>query len=399
MMNKGLSKLHPYPFERLAELKQGNKPPINKPAIDLSIGEPKHATPEFILGELTAQLNKTAVYPSTIGCDELRQCIVDWLVNRFRLPVQSLSANSNVLPVNGTREAIFSFAQCIIDNNEKIPVVVTPNPFYQIYEGAALLAGAEPVYANCEESNNFLPDIDSISSRIWERCQLLYLCSPGNPTGKIIDKDSIKQLLNLAEKYDFVIASDECYSEIYLDESNPPIGLLQAASELGNTDYERCIVFHSLSKRSNAPGLRSGFVAGNEKLIREYLRYRTYHGCAMPLYTQAASILAWQDEAHVINNRMLYREKFDAVMNILDPVMHLKAPEASFYLWPETPTADTDFVRGLYNSQNVTVLPGSYLSRSSGGINPGERRIRIALVAPLADCVEAAQRISEYVVH
>lgn len=395
-MNSGLNKLHPYPFEILAQLKLDVSPADNKSPIDLSIGEPKHATPEFILDEIKNNLNKTAVYPTTRGSDELRQAITDWLIKRFHLSKNSLNADNHVLPVNGTREAIFAFAQCIIDNRINNPVVITPNPFYQIYEGAALLAGAEPVYVNCLESNNFSPDFEPVSSEMWNRCQLLYLCSPGNPTGAVIDQATIEKLIALADQHDFIIAADECYSEIYFDEENPPLGLLQAATNLGRDDYKRCIVFHSLSKRSNVPGLRSGFIAGDQTLIQSFLRYRTYHGCAMPLYTQAASILAWQDESHVIKNRALYREKFDTVLRILQPVMNVQQPEASFYLWPEVPINDTNFARELYKTQNITVLPGSFLSRPVNDINPGENRLRIALVAPHEECTEAAERICDH---
>jgi len=395
-MNQGLARLHPYPFEKLARLKQGVSPPENKLPIDLSIGEPKHATPEFILDEIKRHLQSAAIYPKTRGNDELRQAISDWLVKRFKLPKGSISADKHILPVNGTREAIFAFAQCVIDHHAASPVVISPNPFYQIYEGAALLAGAEPVYVNCMETNNFIPDLDSVSPHTWKRCRLLYLCSPGNPTGAVINRETIARLLELADRYNFIIACDECYSEIYFNEEQPPHGLLQVSAELGRDDYRRCIVFHSLSKRSNVPGMRSGFIAGDQDLIQAFLRYRTYHGCVMPLYIQAASILAWRDETHVMQNRKMYREKFDAVLDILQSALKVKRPQAGFYLWPETPGTDTDFARGLYSSQNVTVLPGSFLSRTSNNINPGERRVRIALVASLDECVEAARRICEY---
>ncbi len=396
-MNSGLNKLQPYPFEKLARLKHGVSPPENKFAIDLSLGEPKHETPEFILDEIKKHLGKTANYPTTRGSDELRQSITDWLISRFNLPQHSLDANKNILPVNGTREALFAFAQCIINNQSKTPVVVLPNPFYQIYEGAAFLAGAEPVYVNCLASNDFCPDFDAVSTEIWDRCQLLYLCSPGNPTGTVINQTTYELLFDLAEKHDFIIAADECYSEIYFDEETPPVGLLQAAAKYGMNNYERCIVFHSLSKRSNVPGLRSGFVAGEANLIQNFLQYRTYHGCAMPLYTQAASILAWQDESHVMENRKLYKDKFVAVLDILQPTMDVKQPQAGFYLWPKLPITDTDFARDLYKTQNITVLPGSFLSRPVNDINPGENRLRIALVAPMAECIEAANRICNFI--
>ncbi|MCK5433405.1 MAG: succinyldiaminopimelate transaminase [Gammaproteobacteria bacterium] len=402
-MNPGLEKLHTYPFEKLVQLKQETSVVTDAEHIDLSIGEPKHTTPELILNELQKQLPKAASYPTTRGIDALRQAIAEWLIRRFKLPEGSIAADRNILPVNGTREALFAFAQCVIDSTGKqakkneVPAVITPNPFYQIYEGAALLAQAEPYYVNCVEANGFLPDFDSIPENIWQRCQLIYLCSPGNPTGAVLGQEAIEKLLILADKYDFVIAADECYSEIYLDENSPPVGLLQVSADLGRDDYKRCMVFHSLSKRSNVPGMRSGFVAGDADLIQAFLRYRTYHGCSMPLYTQMASIVAWKDEAHVRDNRHMYRQKFDAVLNILKPVMNVTRPDASFYLWPETPLSDTEFAAGLYSQQNITVLPGSFLSRSIDAGNPGENRIRIALVAEIDQCIEAAERMCEFI--
>jgi N-succinyldiaminopimelate aminotransferase len=397
-MNPGIEKLHSYPFEKLARLKQETSVTTDAPHIDLSIGEPKHTTPQLILDELQIQLPSAASYPTTRGIDALRQTIANWLVKRFKLPDGSITADQNVLPVNGTREALFSFAQCVIDSKSNhAPVVISPNPFYQIYEGAALLAQAEPYYINCVEENGFLPDFDDVPEDIWQRCQLVYLCSPGNPTGAVMDQDTLGKLLSLADKYDFVIAADECYSEIYLDEDAPPVGLLQAAANLGRNDYKRCVVFHSLSKRSNVPGMRSGFVAGDSELIQTFLRYRTYHGCSMPLYTQMASIVAWQDEVHVVANRDLYRQKFDAVLGILKPTMNITRPDASFYLWPETPMSDTEFAAGLYSQQNITVLPGSFLSRSIAAGNPGKNRIRVALVAKIDQCIEAAERMCEYI--
>ena len=401
-MNPGLEKLHPYPFEKLTQLKQTivqeTSVITDKAHIDLSIGEPKHTTPKLILDELQKQLPRAASYPTTRGIDELRQAIADWLVKRFKLSEGSITAEQNVLPVNGTREALFAFAQCVINSKtHETPVVISPNPFYQIYEGAALLASAEPYYINCVEENGFLPDFDAVPEDIWQRCQLVYLCSPGNPTGAVLGQDAIEKLLNLADKHDFIIAADECYSEIYFDEASPPIGLLQAAANLGRDDYKRCVVFHSLSKRSNVPGMRSGFIAGDAELIQTFLRYRTYHGCSMPIYTQMASIVAWQDEAHVQANRELYRQKFDAVLDILKPVMNVTRPDASFYLWPETPISDTEFAAGLYSQQNITVLPGSFLSRSIAAGNPGENRIRVALVAEIDQCIEAANRICTFI--
>ena len=371
--------------------------PIDKTAIDLSIGEPKHVTPSFILDALIENLGSSNIYPVTRGSDELRTTISNWLIQRFNLPSDSIHADKHILPVNGTREAIFAFAQFAIDHRQKNPAVIIPNPFYQIYEGAAILADAEPVYVNCESKNNFLPDFDSITPGTWKRCQLLYLCSPGNPTGAVIDQATLIELLDLADKYNFIIAADECYSELYFDEDHPPVGLLQAAANSGRVEYTRCIVFHSLSKRSNVPGIRSGFVAGDSNLISQFLRYRTYHGCAMPIFIQSASIAAWQDEVHVMQNRSLYREKFSKVLGMLSPVMEVNQPQGGFYLWPKTPIADTDFALGLFSSQNITVLPGSFISRDTNNANPGQNRLRIALVPPLNECVTAAERICEYI--
>ena len=311
---------------------------------------------------------------------------------RFALPANSLDAERHVLPVNGTREALFAFAQCAIDRRQPARVLM-PNPFYQIYEGAALLAGAMPYFLNTTADSGLAPNFEAVPEQVWQECQLLYLCTPGNPTGAVIDQETLQHLIGLAEKYDFIIASDECYSEIYFDEDEPPVGLLQAAAAMGNDDYRRCIVFHSLSKRSNLPGMRSGFVAGDAGIIRDFFRYRTYHGCSMAPYAQAASIKAWGDEQHVQENRRYYQQKFAAVLDILTPVMDISRPDAGFYLWPRTPVDDTVFARELYARHNVTVLPGSYLSRVAHGGNPGSFHVRIALVAELDECVDAATRI------
>ncbi len=396
-MNPALSSLHPYPFEKLARLRAGLVPPAGLPLIDMSIGEPKHATPTIISENLIAHLHTTASYPTTRGTDALREGITAWLTRRFQLPADSLGADRHVLPVNGTREALFAIAQCLIDDRETRPVVIMPNPFYQIYEGAALLAGAEPWYVPCPRENGFLPDYASVPEAVWARCQLLYLCSPGNPTGAVLDQATYAYLLQQADRHGFVIAADECYSEIYADEGQPPLGLLQAAARLGRVDYRRCLVFHSLSKRSNAPGIRSGFVAGDASILEDFLRYRTYHGCTMPLYTQSASTAAWADEGHVRDNRAQYRDKFAAVLDILAPVLPVSAPAAGFYLWPQTPNPDPDFAAGLYSEQHVSVLPGSFLGREVAGHNPGARHVRIALVAPYEDCIEAARRIVSYI--
>jgi len=395
-MNPNLKNLKPYPFERLKELKAGITPQTDKHHIALSIGEPKHAPPQFVYDELTAQQSKIGAYPPTQGIDELRSSIATWLINRFQLDASSIDPQRHILPVSGTREALFAIAQVVVDRKTD-PIIVMPNPFYQIYEGAALLAGAQPWFQNTTKENGFLPDFDAVPESVWSRCQLIYICSPGNPTGAVIDAATLTRLLALAEKYDFLIASDECYSEIYIDETKPPVGLLQVAQQIGIKDFKRCIVFHSLSKRSNVPGIRSGFVAGDPHFLETFLLYRTYHGCGTPTFIQYASKLAWQDESHVIENRKLYREKFSAVLEILQPLLQVSQPEAGFYLWPKTPINDTVFARDLFAQQNVTVLPGSYISREAHGLNPGESYVRMALVATLEECIDAAKRIREYV--
>ena len=396
-MNPNLSQLQPYPFERLAKLFRGITAPQGLQPIALSIGEPRHATPAFITEEVITHLHGLSRYPLTSGIAELREAITQWLTTRFSLPATSLDPERHVLPVNGTREALFAFAQCVIDPRDQ-PLVIMPNPFYQIYEGAALLAGATPWFTNTTRASGFLPDFEAVPASTWERCQLLYICTPGNPTGAVIPTETLQRLIELADTHDFIIASDECYSEIYMDDASPPVGLLQAAAEMGRDDYRRCVVFHSLSKRSNAPGLRSGFVAGDAAVMKQFLRYRTYHGCAMPPATQMESIRAWQDETHVADNRHLYTHKFRVALDILGPVLDVGAPDAGFYLWAHTPWADTDFARELYAQQHVSVLPGSYLSRTSDGINPGSDYVRMALVAPVEDCIEAAERIKSYIV-
>ncbi len=395
-MNPDLDRLQPYPFEKLNRLKAGVEPPPGLPHIALSIGEPKHAAPAFVTETLVGHLQGFASYPLTKGRVELRSAIGAWLEERFRLPAGSVDPERQVLPVAGTREALFAFAQAVVDPTRD-PLVLLPNPFYQIYEGAALLAGAECRFLNTTAGNGFIPDFDGVSEAEWRRCQLLYICSPGNPTGAVLPLEQLQTLLDLADRYDFIIAADECYSEIYFDEDAPPPGLLQAAAAMGRTDWGRCVVFHSLSKRSNLPGLRSGFVAGDARVLERFLLYRTYQGCALPPPTQAASVAAWQDEAHVRENRDLYRGKFDAVLGILAPAMEVERPAAGFYLWAETPIGDTEFARRLYAEQNVTVLPGSYLSREADGINPGANRVRMALVAEPEECIEAARRIRAFV--
>jgi len=395
-MNPDLSKLQPYPFEKLNQLKAGVSVATQAPHIALSIGEPKHPTPPFIIDTLTRELSGLSAYPATKGLLPLRASIAAWLAQRFQLPAASIDPERHVLPVSGTREALFAFAQAVVERGSN-PLVLMPNPFYQIYEGAALLAGAQPYFLNVTAANGFLPVLDAVPENVWTRCQLLYLCSPGNPTGAVMPMAQLQRIIELADRYNFIIASDECYSELYFDEQQPPPGLLQAAAAMGRTDYRRCVVFHSLSKRSNVPGLRSGFVAGDARVLEKFLLYRTYHGCALPLYVQAASKVAWDDETHVRANRALYRAKFDAVIEILKPVLDVQQPGGGFYLWPRTPLADTEFTRRLYQQQNVTVLPGSYLSRDAHGANPGAGYVRIALVAEMNECVDAAQRIRAYV--
>ncbi|MBA1277455.1 MULTISPECIES: succinyldiaminopimelate transaminase [Pseudomonadaceae] len=395
-MNNALSLLQPYPFEKLRALLAGAQPPSEKRPIALSIGEPKHPSPDFVAQALTASLDQLAVYPSTLGIPELRESIARWCERRFGVPAGSLDPARHVLPVNGTREALFAFTQAVV-NRSADALVLSPNPFYQIYEGATLLAGATPHYLPCTAENGFNPDFDAVPADIWQRTQILFLCSPGNPTGALVPLDTLQKLIALADEHDFVIAADECYSELYFDEKQPPAGLLTACAALGRTDFKRCVVFHSLSKRSNLPGLRSGFVAGDADILKAFLLYRTYHGCAMPVQTQLASIAAWNDEAHVQANRQMYREKFDAVLDILTPVMDVQRPDGGFYLWPKTPVDDQQFTRELFAREHVTVVPGSYLSREVDGVSPGKDRVRMALVAPLADCVEAAERIRAFI--
>ncbi|MFJ4373172.1 succinyldiaminopimelate transaminase [Pseudomonas japonica] len=396
-MNNALNQLQPYPFEKLRALLGGVTPAADKRAIALSIGEPKHTSPAFVAKALADNLDQMAVYPTTLGLPALRQSIAHWCERRFGVPAGWLDVARHVLPVNGTREALFSFTQAVVTRSDD-GLIVSPNPFYQIYEGAALLAGAKPHYLACLDSNGFNPDFDAVPADVWQRCQILFLCSPGNPTGALVPLETLKKLIALADQYDFVIAADECYSELYFDEQSPPPGLLSACAELGRSDFKRCVVFHSLSKRSNLPGLRSGFVAGDAEILKGFLLYRTYHGCAMPVQTQLASIAAWNDEAHVRDNRDLYREKFDAVLEILAPVLDVRKPDGGFYLWAKVPgNDDAAFCRDLFEQQHVTVVPGSYLSREVDGVNPGAGRVRMALVAPLAECVEAAKRIRAFI--
>ena len=397
-MNERLELLAAYPFERLARLKAGISPPASLTHIAMSIGEPKHSPPPFVIDALRQNLGKLDSYPLTAGLPEIRVACATWLERRFRLGGH-VQPGTMVLPVNGTREALFSFVQAVVSGDDAgtdRPVVAMPNPFYQIYEGAALLAGAEPVFLNTTADNRFQPDLDAVPARMWKRCQVLFLCSPGNPTGATLSLDYLRHALELAERHDFVIASDECYAELYRDEATPPPSLLQAALANGHDAFQRCVVFHSLSKRSSVPGLRSGFVAGDPAIIKPYLLYRTYHGCAMPVPTQLASIAAWNDDAHAAANRALYREKFARVLPLLAPVLDVVEPDGGFYLWTDVQRDDETFTRDLFATQNLTILPGSYLARDTPAGNPGRQRVRITLVAPLEECVTAAQRIRTF---
>ena len=399
-MNPLLASLQPYPFERLRQLFAGVIPNPQLQHISLGIGEPKHATPEFIKKALTASLD-TALsgYPATAGELRMREACGNWLQRRYNIEINPAT---QVLPVNGSREALFSLTQAVVNPTQSgnDPIVISPNPFYQIYEGATLLGGAKPYYVPNTAENNYAADWDAVPAEVWAQTQLLFVCSPGNPTGKIMPLQEWQKLFELSEKYDFVIASDECYSEIYFRDE-PPLGGLEAASLLGYKDFKRLVAFTSLSKRSNVPGLRSGFVAGDAAILKDFLLYRTYHGCAMSGVVQAASIAAWNDEAHVVENRNLYRTKFAQVTPVLADVMDVKLPDASFYLWAGVPAAwnnsDTDFARELYAAEHVTVLPGSYIAREAHGFNPGQGRVRMALVAETAECLEAAHRIARFI--
>ena len=393
-MNPLLDLLQPYPFQKLAALFKGVQANPAYQPVSLHIGEPKHKTPQFICDALNANLNGLANYPTTVGSDALRSSIANWIQRRYNLPAKAIDPKTQVVPVNGSREALFSFAQAVIDRSREQPVVVCPNPFYQIYEGAALLAGATPQFFNTLPQDNFALNFDQLSEDVWQRTQLIYVCSPGNPNGHVMPLSEWKTLFEMSDHYGFVIAADECYSEIYFD--TPPLGALEAAQQLGRSDFRNLVIFSSLSKRSNVPGLRSGFVAGDAKILEKFTLYRTYHGCAMNPAVQAASIAAWNDEAHVAENRRLYKEKFGKVIEILKPVLPVVMPDASFYLWLQVPIADTRFAQGLHRDYNVTVLPGSFLAREVRGINPGENFVRIALVAPLEETLDAAHRIKEY---
>lgn len=388
-MNPDLQLLHPYPFEKLSALFSDLTAPAHLSHIALSIGEPKHAAPEFVTQALIDGLAHLSTYPASKGLLSLRQAIAAWLSRRFGL--QQIDPEQQVLPVSGTREALFSFVQAMIDRKQQ-PYVVMPNPFYQIYEGAAFLAGATPYFVNCTANNDYLGDFEAIPAQVWQQTQLLFICTPGNPTGAVMPEAKIRRLIELSDQYNFIIASDECYSELYFD--RPPIGLLEVCARMGRHDYRNCVVFHSLSKRSNLPGLRSGFVAGDAALLAPYLKYRTYHGAAMPVQHQLASIAAWQDEAHVEANRVLYRQKFDLFLHELGDRLPLKKPDAGFYFW--LPVEDDEaFARKLYAEANITVLAGRYLSRDTPTGNAGKNHVRMALVADLAQCEQAIARLKK----
>lgn len=402
-MNPALKQLQPYPFERLSKLLQGINPAEDVPEISLAIGEPKHPVPPFILEALQAALLGIGQYPNSLGSEALRESIAQWLEQRFQLGENGIDPQSQVLPVCGTREALFAFAQAVIDRSSDASVLM-PNPFYQIYEGAALLAGAQTVFIPTCGNGNWCPNFDAISTAQWDKCQLLYLCSPGNPTGAVLSLEQLQTLIELAQRHDFIIASDECYSEIYLDEANPPPGLLQAAAAMGLHDYSRCVVFHSLSKRSNVPGMRSGFVAGDAKVLSQFRRYRTYHGSTMSPAIQSASAAAWADETHVEANRSLYREKFTLFLETLDPDaldgrIEVSPPTASFYLWPRFNLPgenDESITQRLLAEANLRVVPGRYLAREVAAVNPGENHLRLSLVPSVEDCRQAASRLHNF---
>ena len=393
-MNPDLDKLQSYPFQKLNELLHGVTPNPDLAPISLYIGEPKHPTPDFIKQSLIDNLGGMAIYPATAGSEALRTAIATWAARRYHV---TLDPAAQVIPVTGSREALFSFAQTVIDPRKPDPVVICPNPFYQIYEGAALLGRATPHFLNSMPANNYAANLDDIPDSVWKRTQLIYTCSPGNPTGAVMSLAEWKALFDLSDKYGFIIASDECYSEIYFEEGKPPLGALDAARQLGRDGFPRLVMFSSLSKRSNVPGMRSGFVAGDAAILKQYLLYRTYHGCAMSGPVQVASTTAWGDEAHVIENRRLYRQKFETALSILKPVCDVDWPAAAFYLWLPTAGSDTMFARQLYIEKNVTVLPGSFLARDSAGVNPGKNRVRVALVSTVEECAESARRIADFI--
>jgi N-succinyldiaminopimelate aminotransferase len=391
-MNPLIHSLHPYPFQKLAELLEGLSPNPEKPLIKLTIGEPQHEAPAIVLDTLAKSLSGVSKYPSTKGELPLRNAMSEWTIRRFKL--DNLDPDTEILPVTGTREALFAITQTLVGEKQN-SLVVSPNPFYQIYEGAGILAGAELHFLPCGAETNYKVDYQLVDDSIWQRCEVLFVCSPNNPSGTITTLDEYAYLIEKANTFNFTIVADECYSEIYFGDQ-APLGLLEACQILGHTNYNHCLIFQSLSKRSNLPGLRSGFVAGDASILKPFLLYRTYQGCAMPIHHQDASIAAWNDEEHVIKNREIYTRKFDSVLDILSPIMSVSKPEAGFYLWPELNMKDEDFCTLLYQEESVVVLPGSYLGREVDGINPGDRHIRMALVAEESECVEAAKRIKDF---
>jgi N-succinyldiaminopimelate aminotransferase len=393
-MNPRLDQLRPYPFERLRALFHGNTPPAGLAPIQLSIGEPRHPSPPFVRQALADNLGGLSSYPATIGREDLRTTLANWLMVRFRLA--ALDPAHQVIPTLGSREALFSLAQAVLDPCEREALVLCPNPFYQIYEGAALLGGAQPWFLNVHPEQNYSSNWSEVPAEVWPRVRLVFTCSPGNPTGVVMTLEEWQQLFELSDRHGFVIAADECYSEIYFDQALPPLGALEAAQRLGRSDFRRLIVLGSLSKRSNVPGLRSGYAAGDAELIRRFTLYRTYHGSAMSPAVQAASNAAWQDEAHVVENRRLYREKFKLFRDILAETIPLHLPAAGFYYWMRTPIDDLEFARRLHAEENVTVLPGTFLAREAHGLNPGRDHVRIALVSTLAECRESAERIRRF---
>ena len=394
-MNRGLEKLHAYPFERLRNLLSGITP-ADLPAIRLAVGEPQHPPPQAAIQALLGRTEQFGKYPTMHGEAALREACAGWLCRRFALDPSAFDPHHHILPLNGTREGLFAIGQCMIDPHRQA-LVMMPNPLYQIYEGAALLASAEPYYLNCVEQRHFLPDFDAVPEHIWQRCQLIYVCTPDNPSGVVLPQAVLQQLIQYAHRFDFTVVSDECYCEIYRDENNPPAGLLAASQALGNKGHSRCLAFYSLSKRSNLPGLRSGFVAGDQRLLAQFLNYRIYHGCSMPLPIQQASTSAWLDEQHVSENRRLYRQKFARFIEIVGDKMPLHAPATGFYLWPDVGIDSEAFSSSLYLRQNVETLPGAYLGRRINGINPGRTRVRIALVATPEVCEQGAQRLRAFI--
>lgn len=393
-MNPRLDQLRPYPFERLRALFQSSMPPAGLTPIQLSIGEPRHAAPPFVRQALADNLQGLSSYPATIGREDLRAALAGWLGVRFRL--SALDPATQVIPTLGSREALFALAQAVLDPTETDALVLCPNPFYQIYEGAALLGGAQPYFVNVHPEHGYTIDWRDVPREVWPRVRLVYTCSPGNPTGVVMSLEEWERLFELSDRHGFVIAADECYSEIYFDQAQPPLGALEAAQRLGRNDFRRLVVLGSLSKRSNVPGLRSGYAAGDAELMRRFVLYRTYHGSAMSPAVQAASVAAWQDEAHVVENRRLYREKFLLFRDILADTVSLALPAAGFYYWMRTPIDDLEFARRLHAEQNVAVLPGTFLAREAHGVNPGRDHVRIALVSSVTECRDAAERLRQF---